>query len=271
MTLPTTLAEWLAHCERLHPKTIDMTLARTKTLIERSALKFAMPVISVAGTNGKGSTCAMLEAMAIAAGYKVGAYIKPHLVHFEERCRHQRRHGEGRRPDPALRGGGGRARRHRADVLRVHDAGHHAHAGDGGGGPRDPRGGPGRPARRGQRGRRRRLGHHQHRHRPRRIPGPRPRVDRAREGAHRARRPAADRRRPDAAAKHHRLRHAGRRRPVAVRARLQLLRRPPAMGLERPRQALELARLSVAARRQPAAQRVGRAGRARDAARASCR
>ena len=87
MTQPTTLAEWLAHCERLHPKQIDMTLSRTKTLIERLGLKFAMPVISVAGTNGKGSTCAMLEAMALAAGYKVGAYIKPHLVHFEERCR----------------------------------------------------------------------------------------------------------------------------------------------------------------------------------------
>jgi dihydrofolate synthase/folylpolyglutamate synthase len=64
-----------------------MTLARTKTLIERLGLKFAVPVITVAGTNGKGSTCAMLEAIALAAGYKVGAYIKPHLVHFEERCR----------------------------------------------------------------------------------------------------------------------------------------------------------------------------------------
>src|SRR2546430_10367379 len=64
-----------------------MTLSRTKTLIERLGLKFGMPVISVAGTNGKGSTCAMLEAIALAAGYKVGAYIKPHLVHFEERCR----------------------------------------------------------------------------------------------------------------------------------------------------------------------------------------
>ena len=87
MTQPTTLAEWLAHCERLHPKTIDMTLARTKTLIERLGLEFAMPVITVAGTNGQGSTCATLEALALAAGYKVGAYIKPHLVHFEERCR----------------------------------------------------------------------------------------------------------------------------------------------------------------------------------------
>src|SRR5437764_10266850 len=67
MTHPTTLADWLAHCERLHPKQIDMTLARTRTLIERLGLKFAMPVVSVAGTNGKGSTCAMLEAIALAA------------------------------------------------------------------------------------------------------------------------------------------------------------------------------------------------------------
>ena len=87
MTSPQTLPEWLAHCERLHPKTIDMTLSRTKTLIERLVLKFKVPVITVAGTNGKGSTCAMLEAIARAAGYRTGAYIKPHLVHFEERCR----------------------------------------------------------------------------------------------------------------------------------------------------------------------------------------
>src|ERR1700712_2849321 len=87
MTQPTTLAEWLAPRERLHPKQIAMTLSRTRTLIERLGLAFTMPVISVAGTNGKGSTCAMLEAIALAAGYKVGAYIKPHLVHFEERCR----------------------------------------------------------------------------------------------------------------------------------------------------------------------------------------
>ena len=54
MTSPKTLADWLAHCERLHPKQIDMTLARTKTLIERLGLKFTVPVVTVAGTNGKG-------------------------------------------------------------------------------------------------------------------------------------------------------------------------------------------------------------------------
>jgi dihydrofolate synthase/folylpolyglutamate synthase len=81
------LQEWLAHCERLHPKTIDMTLDRVRTVRARLGLAFQAPVISVAGTNGKGSTCAMLECIALAAGYRVGLYIKPHLVHFEERCR----------------------------------------------------------------------------------------------------------------------------------------------------------------------------------------
>jgi dihydrofolate synthase / folylpolyglutamate synthase len=87
MTTPATLADWLAHCERLHPKTIDMTLDRVNAVRDRLGLKFAVPVISVAGTNGKGSTCAMLECIGLQAGYRVGLYIKPHLVHFEERCR----------------------------------------------------------------------------------------------------------------------------------------------------------------------------------------
>lgn len=82
-----TLHDWLAHCERLHPKTIDMSLERTLAVRDKLGLRFDSPVISVAGTNGKGSTCAMLESIALAAGYRVGLYIKPHLVHFEERCR----------------------------------------------------------------------------------------------------------------------------------------------------------------------------------------
>jgi dihydrofolate synthase/folylpolyglutamate synthase len=82
-----TLDDWLAHCERLHPKTVDMTLARVEQLRDRLGLKFDVPVVMVAGTNGKGSTCAMLETIALQAGYRVGLYIKPHLVHFQERCR----------------------------------------------------------------------------------------------------------------------------------------------------------------------------------------
>ena len=81
------LDDWLAHCERLHPVAIDMGLARVQAVADRLALKFEGPVITVAGTNGKGSTCAMLEAILSEAGYRTGVYTSPHLVHFEERCR----------------------------------------------------------------------------------------------------------------------------------------------------------------------------------------
>jgi dihydrofolate synthase/folylpolyglutamate synthase len=87
MPTPQTLDEWLLHCERLHPAGIDMTLARVSELKQRLNLEFKVPVVTVAGTNGKGSTCAMLEAIGLKAGYRVGLYVKPHFVHFEERCR----------------------------------------------------------------------------------------------------------------------------------------------------------------------------------------
>ena len=54
---------------------------------ERLGLAIDAPLIVVGGTNGKGSTCAMLEAIALQAGYRVGVHTSPHLVHFEERCR----------------------------------------------------------------------------------------------------------------------------------------------------------------------------------------
>ena len=82
-----TLDDWLAYIERLHPTPIDMGLDRVKAVAERMGLKFDCPVITVAGTNGKGSTCAMLEAVLMEAGYRTGVYTSPHLVHFEERCR----------------------------------------------------------------------------------------------------------------------------------------------------------------------------------------
>jgi dihydrofolate synthase/folylpolyglutamate synthase len=81
------LQEWLAHCESLHPKTIELGLDRVKSVAQRMGLAFQCPVITVAGTNGKGSTCAMLEAIASQAGWRTGVYTSPHLVHFEERCR----------------------------------------------------------------------------------------------------------------------------------------------------------------------------------------
>ncbi|MDD2845094.1 MAG: bifunctional tetrahydrofolate synthase/dihydrofolate synthase [Rhodoferax sp.] len=84
---PQTLNDWLAHCEQLHPTTIDMGLERVHTVARRMGIGFACPVITVAGTNGKGSTCVMLESILLQAGYRTGVYTSPHLVHFEERLR----------------------------------------------------------------------------------------------------------------------------------------------------------------------------------------
>jgi dihydrofolate synthase / folylpolyglutamate synthase len=95
----TSLGDWLAHCERLHPKNIDMGLDRVRRVAQLLALQFAGPVITVAGTNGKGSTCAMLEACLLQAGYRTGVYTSPHLVHFEERCRV---HGDTVKPQDLL-------------------------------------------------------------------------------------------------------------------------------------------------------------------------
>ena len=83
----TTLDDWLAYCEQLHPKAIDMGLERVRTVANRMSLALNCPVITVAGTNGKGSTCAMLESILHQAGYKTGVYTSPHLVRFEERLR----------------------------------------------------------------------------------------------------------------------------------------------------------------------------------------
>jgi len=86
--LPTTLPAWLALLESRHAETvINMGLDRVRAVKERLALSFACPVIMVAGTNGKGSTCAMLESVLLRAGYKVGLYIKPHFLDFNERAR----------------------------------------------------------------------------------------------------------------------------------------------------------------------------------------
>ncbi len=80
-----TLEDWLAYCEQLHPKAIDMGLDRVRAVAQRMGIGFDCPVITVAGTNGKGSTCAMLEAILREEGYRTGVYSSPHLVRFEER------------------------------------------------------------------------------------------------------------------------------------------------------------------------------------------
>ena len=87
-TLPTTLPDWLALLESRHAEThIDMGLDRVRAVKERMQLAFSCPVIMVAGTNGKGSTCAMLEAMLLQSAYRVGLYINPHFLDFNERAR----------------------------------------------------------------------------------------------------------------------------------------------------------------------------------------
>ncbi|UTY58444.1 MULTISPECIES: bifunctional tetrahydrofolate synthase/dihydrofolate synthase [unclassified Massilia] len=86
--LPTTLNDWLALLESRHAETvINMGLDRVRAVKERMQLQFSCPVIMVAGTNGKGSTCSMLESILMRAGYKTGLYIKPHFLHFNERAR----------------------------------------------------------------------------------------------------------------------------------------------------------------------------------------
>lgn len=86
-----TLAQWLDHCEKLHPKTIDMGLDRLRAVAARmhggAGVRFDCPVFTVAGTNGKGSTCAMLECILRQSGYHTGLFTSPHLVQFTERCR----------------------------------------------------------------------------------------------------------------------------------------------------------------------------------------
>ncbi|MBL8486082.1 MAG: bifunctional tetrahydrofolate synthase/dihydrofolate synthase [Rhodocyclaceae bacterium] len=82
-----TLAEWLAYIEARHAKAIDLGLDRVRIVSARLGQRPACPVVTVAGTNGKGSTCAMLERILGAAGYRVGLYTSPHLLRYNERVR----------------------------------------------------------------------------------------------------------------------------------------------------------------------------------------
>lgn len=83
-----TLAEWLEYIERQHPDSIDMGLERVREVATRMGLERpAKRVVTVGGTNGKGSTVAFLEAIAGAAGWRVGCYTSPHLLAYNERVR----------------------------------------------------------------------------------------------------------------------------------------------------------------------------------------
>ena len=83
------LDEWLHYLLAIHPSEIDMGLARVSEVAERLALMDLAPaqVITVAGTNGKGTTCAMLESVLIQSGKTVGVYSSPHLLRYNERVR----------------------------------------------------------------------------------------------------------------------------------------------------------------------------------------
>ena len=85
--LPVTVEAWLSYIESLHPKSIEMGLSRVQAVASRLQLEFPFTVITVGGTNGKGSTCAMLEGIYATAGYRVGCYTSPHLVQYQERVR----------------------------------------------------------------------------------------------------------------------------------------------------------------------------------------
>lgn len=79
------LEAWLTHLETMHPKTIDMGLERVAKVRDAMALKFDFPVLTIGGTNGKGSVCALLSTILRAAGYRVATYTSPHLMRFNER------------------------------------------------------------------------------------------------------------------------------------------------------------------------------------------
>lgn len=81
------LAQWLARIESLHPATIELGLDRVRAVAQRMGLHVPGVSFVVAGTNGKGSTCALLDSILRAAGYRVGCYTSPHLLHFNERAR----------------------------------------------------------------------------------------------------------------------------------------------------------------------------------------
>jgi dihydrofolate synthase/folylpolyglutamate synthase len=85
--LPETLADWLAYVERVHSRPIDLGLERVRRVQSALGQWQSFPVIVVGGTNGKGSTCAMLESVLRCAGYRVGLYTSPHLLRYNERVR----------------------------------------------------------------------------------------------------------------------------------------------------------------------------------------
>ena len=88
MSQSQSLADWLCYLEQVHPTTIDLGLTRVGVVADRLQLrKMPAPVVTVGGTNGKGTTCALLEAIYCEAGLTVAVYSSPHLLHYNERVR----------------------------------------------------------------------------------------------------------------------------------------------------------------------------------------
>ncbi|CZT27979.1 bifunctional tetrahydrofolate synthase/dihydrofolate synthase [Pseudomonas cerasi] len=86
----TSLSDWLAYLEQLHPSAIDMGLDRSRQVaLQLGLTRPARQVITVTGTNGKGSTCAFVAALLQAQGLKVGVYSSPHLIRYNERVKVQ--------------------------------------------------------------------------------------------------------------------------------------------------------------------------------------
>jgi dihydrofolate synthase/folylpolyglutamate synthase len=88
MNKKTSLSDWLTYIEQAHTKEIDMGLSRTEDLVNRLNIDFTEQyVVTVGGTNGKGTTCALIEQICLHAGLTVGVYSSPHLISFCERIR----------------------------------------------------------------------------------------------------------------------------------------------------------------------------------------
>ena len=87
MQLPETLEGWLGLLEARHGQAIQLGLDRVRVVRDALDLPKTCPVFTIGGTNGKGSTCALLEAVLLAAGYRVGLYTSPHLLKYNERVR----------------------------------------------------------------------------------------------------------------------------------------------------------------------------------------
>lgn len=88
MTVPSagaSLAEWLAYQERVHPRSIELGLDRVGRVAARLGLPAHIPTLTVAGTNGKGSSATLAALIYREAGYRVGLYTSPHLLRYNER------------------------------------------------------------------------------------------------------------------------------------------------------------------------------------------